>query len=88
MISLFSWIKRLFKKAYDFLSKNKNFLKIQCLELNFLTKTQKTGAHKIKAAWAAGGERKEWGNRLDIMCNAGWLVLFIFVSFYLRQDYL
>lgn len=34
MISMFSWINKIFLKVHDFSSKNKSFL-IQCLVLNF-----------------------------------------------------
>lgn len=39
--------------------------------------------------WAAREKRKKRGKTdLNVTCNVGWLVLFLFVSDYLRQDYL
>lgn len=79
--NIFSWINKfsLKKKVYSFFS-NKNFLKIQCSELNFYW------VREIKAVWVAenreGSGEKEAGVP-SVALLAG--LLSIFFSVYLKQ---
>lgn len=80
--NIFSWINKFSlkkKKVYSFLS-NKNFLKIQCSELNF------DWVREIKAVWAA--ENREGNGEKETGVPSAALLaglLSIFFSVYLKQ---